>query len=118
MRVVYDQAAPEAYKEPTERDAAGEWLLDYLEAAGKPVPPKVVIAAAKEAGFGRSTIYTAREELKDEIVNTAGRRSAGNCWRLASSWSNRRVRSKAGSVELTRDASSRQSKESKEFSVF
>jgi hypothetical protein len=36
------------------------------------------------AGFGRSTIYTAREALKDEIVNTAGRRSAGNCWRLAS----------------------------------
>ena len=84
VRVVYDQEAPEPYKEPTERDAAGEWLLDYLEAAGKPVPPKVVIAAAKEAGFGRSTIYTAREELKDEIVNTAGRRSAGNCWRLAS----------------------------------
>ena len=84
VRVVYDEEAPEAYKEPTERDAAGGWLLDYLEAAGKPVSPKVVIAAAKEAGFGRSTIYTAREALKDEVVNTGGRRSAGNCWRLAS----------------------------------
>jgi hypothetical protein len=84
VRVVYDREAPEPYKEPTERDAAGEWLLEYLEAAGKPVSPKEVIAAAKEAGFGRSTIYTPWEELKDEIVNTAGRRSAGTCWRLAS----------------------------------
>lgn len=84
VRVVYDDDAPEPYKEPTERDAASEWLLDYLEAAGAPVSPKDVITAAKDAGFGRSTIYTAREELKDEIVNTCGRRSRGNCWRLAS----------------------------------
>jgi hypothetical protein len=84
VRVVYDREAPEPYKEPTERDAAGEWLIEYLEAAGEPVAPKVVIAAAKEAGFGRSTIYTAREALRDEIVNTAGRRAGGNCWRLAS----------------------------------
>jgi hypothetical protein len=60
------------------------------------LPPQAVIAAAKEAGFGRSTIYAAREEPRDEIVNTGGRRSTGNCWCLA--------------VSL--------SKESKEFSVF
>lgn len=51
-------------------------------AAFQPAPPKVVIAAAKEAGFGRSTIYTVQEELKEEVVNTADRRSAGNRWAL------------------------------------
>jgi hypothetical protein len=84
VRVVYDREAPEPYKEPTERDAAGEWLLEYLEAAGKPVAPKVVIAAAKEAGFSRAAVFRARKALREEIVNTDGRRSPVNCWRLAS----------------------------------
>jgi hypothetical protein len=85
VRVVYDADAPEPYREPTERDSAAEWLLEYLETAGKPVSPKEVIAAAQEAGHGRATIYRVRESLKDEIVNTSGRRAPGNCWKLASS---------------------------------
>jgi hypothetical protein len=47
------------------------------------VNPKEVISAAKEAGFSRATIYRVRESMKSEIVNTRGRRSSGNCWRLA-----------------------------------
>ncbi len=84
VKVVYDADAPEPYEAPTERDEAAEWLLDYLEAAGEPVSPKEVVAAAKDAGIGRAMIYRARETLSAEIVNTGGRRSPANKWALAS----------------------------------
>lgn len=83
VRVVYDQAAPEPYQEPTQRDEAAEWLLDYLEQAGQPVSPKAVVAAARDAGFSRTLIYRTRESLAAEIVNTGGRRSPDNAWALA-----------------------------------
>jgi hypothetical protein len=83
-RVVYDEDAPLAYEEPTERDAAGDWLLAYLEEAGEPVAPKTVVAAAQEAGYSRMTIYRAQEELGAVIVNTKGRKHPANKWTLAS----------------------------------
>ena len=83
VRVVYDLDAPESYQEPTDRDEAADWLLEYLEDAGEPVPPKQVIEAAKDAGISRATIYRVRDQLKAEILNTGGRRSSTNRWRLA-----------------------------------
>jgi hypothetical protein len=83
VRVVYDHDAPQAYQEPTERDAASEWLLGYLAEAGEPVNPKQVISDAKDAGFSRATIYRCREELKGDIVNSKGRKHPQNGWMLA-----------------------------------
>lgn len=83
VRVVYGLEAPESYQEPTERDAAADWLLEYLEDAGEPVKPKQVIEAAKDAGYSRATIYRVRETLKGKIVNTGGRKSPDNFWQLA-----------------------------------
>lgn len=83
VRVVYADDAPAPYQEPTEQDQAAEWLLDYLETAGEPVPPKDIVAAAAQANISRAAIYRARETLRNEIVNTIGRRATGNCWRLA-----------------------------------
>lgn len=83
VRLIYDADAPQPYQEPTERDAAAEWLLQYLEDAGEPVTPKEIIAAAKLAGYSRAMIYRARETMKTEIINTDGRRAPGNKWSLA-----------------------------------
>jgi len=84
VRVVYQKDAPEAYQEPTERDAASEWLLSFLAEAGEPVNPKEVIAAAKEAGYARAMIYRVRDELKGLVVNSKGRQHPQNGWTLAS----------------------------------
>lgn len=83
VRVVYSDNAPQSYKEPTERDTATEWLLQYLEDAGEPVAPKDVVAAAEAAGIKRAMVYRARETLQDVICNTSGRRHPANKWRLA-----------------------------------
>jgi len=84
LRLTWTTKAPERYQEPTERDGASEWLLAYLADAGEPVNPKDIVSAATEAGFSRATVYRAREELKDEIVNSKGRRHPQNEWVLAS----------------------------------
>lgn len=84
VRITYGLEAPESYQEPTERDAAADWLLEYLEDAGEPVRPKQVVEAAKDAGYSRATVYRTREALKDQILNTVGRKAPDNRWRLAS----------------------------------
>lgn len=81
-RVVYDQDAPQAYEEPTEKDAAADWLLAVLAEAGEPVAPKAVIEAAEKAGYNRRMIYRAREDLSAAIANTKGRRHPANKWAL------------------------------------
>jgi hypothetical protein len=86
VRIEWSANAPKRYQAPTERDTAEEWLLSYLEAAGEPVSPKDAVAAARDAGFSRATIYRAYDELLNTgaIVNTTGRKSPSNCWRLPS----------------------------------
>jgi hypothetical protein len=82
-RVVYDEDAPQAYEEPTERDAAADWLLAFLAEAAEPVAPKDVIEAAEKAGYKRRMIYQVREDLNEAVVNTKGRRHPANKWALA-----------------------------------
>jgi putative DNA primase/helicase len=84
LKLTWTENAPEHYQEPTERDSASEWLLQYLADAGEPVNVKQVIEAAADAGFGRATIYRARDELKGEIINSKGRKHPDNGWMLAS----------------------------------
>lgn len=83
LRLTWTEKAPERYQEPTERDGAAEWLLGYLEAAGEPMAPKDVVAAAAEAGYSRAMVYRARESLQGEIVNSKGRKHRENEWMLA-----------------------------------
>lgn len=78
----WDTKAPEAYKEPTQRDEAREWLEDFLREnmEGKPVKPKEVVQAAAEEGISRALVFRARNELRAHIKNTEGRKSNQNCW--------------------------------------
>lgn len=75
--------APEQYHELTKGEECGEWLVDFLEAAGKPVSPKDIVEAAESEGFSRIMVYRAREELTGQIVNTLGRKDPRNAWTLA-----------------------------------
>lgn len=73
--------APQGYEEPTQRDNANDWLLTLL--AEGPMKAADVVEAGREMGYSRATIYRSREELKGQVVNTAGRKSPNNCWALA-----------------------------------
>jgi hypothetical protein len=61
--------ASEPYRRPTQTEECGIWLLDLLAHAGEPLRPKEIVAAAKKAGFTRATLYRARKELGDCIVD-------------------------------------------------
>jgi hypothetical protein len=74
--------APEKWAEPTEADKCAEWLTCYLESVGEPIRPKEIVEEAEAAGYGRSTVYKARQMLGDRIVNTRGARSPANEWAL------------------------------------
>ena len=76
--------APRAYREPTQAEECAEWLVELLAVAGEPVRPKEVVALAKEVGFPRATVYRARSELGEAIVDVgSGKRDPGKAWRLA-----------------------------------
>ena len=77
---------PTTYREPTQTDECGEYLLDLIEERGEPVQSKEAYELLKEAGFSKSTIYRARKDLEGTIVNTeASSRNPANRWTL-SAW--------------------------------
>ncbi|HET9255760.1 MAG TPA: AAA family ATPase [Pseudonocardiaceae bacterium] len=47
-----------------ERDDAGAFILDYLTDHGGIAPASEVMAAARKAGFGRSTVYRGADKVK------------------------------------------------------
>ena len=63
------------------RKACGEWLLETLREG--PLPPGQVAEMAVEAGYTKSTLFRARQELGEAIVNTQGNRHPHNEWALA-----------------------------------
>jgi len=75
--------APEKYKEPSEVEQCADWLVRILLEAGEPVKPKELVEWGEDEGWGKATIYRARDLLADQIVNTAGNRSPKNKWALA-----------------------------------
>jgi len=74
--------APEEYEAPTKGDECGAWLLDLLS-DGEEMRPKDIIDLGKDLGYGRATIFRARDELGSRIINTKGRKDPANTWRLA-----------------------------------
>ncbi|MBE9507184.1 MAG: hypothetical protein IMY86_03975 [Chloroflexi bacterium] len=75
-------APPEQYRKPTKADECENWLLQTLEEAGEPIKPGDVVKLAKKAGFGRATVYRAREVLGEKIRDTEGRKCPGNMWEV------------------------------------
>ncbi|MBN1139388.1 MAG: AAA family ATPase [Anaerolineae bacterium] len=74
---------PVPYRPPTQIDACAQWLVDLLGAAGRPLRPQDVLAAAAGAGFRPWAVYQARKRLEGTVVDTETRFSPHNCWRLA-----------------------------------
>jgi hypothetical protein len=75
---------PQPYREPTQTAACGEWLVDLLANASTPLRPKTVLQAAGDAGFSRATLYRARKELGDLVVDVGrGPRDPHKRWALA-----------------------------------
>ncbi|RMH40663.1 MAG: hypothetical protein D6694_09845 [Gammaproteobacteria bacterium] len=75
---------PEAYRSPTRIDECAEWLLGYLAEMGEPVKPNDVLRAATLQGFSRSTVYRARNALKDAITDTGPSPHApNNAWKIS-----------------------------------
>lgn len=77
-RMVYGEA-PNA--DTTARQDCGSWLIEYLEMAG-PSKPKDVLADALAEGYSRDTVYRARKELENRVVNTKGHKHPQNKWTL------------------------------------
>jgi hypothetical protein len=80
--VVYGEA-PERYREPTQTEACGAWLVDALREAGEPMSPREVVALAREAGFKKGVVYRARKELEGVVVDTEKKMSPRNRWVLS-----------------------------------
>ena len=71
---------PDTYHPPTRLDECKAWLLTKIQEV--PVKPKEIVAVGEEAGFTRDLIYRARRELEGQIVNTEGKNSPRNRWKL------------------------------------
>jgi len=77
VRLVYGAELPEP-RLPTKATACAELILELL--AEGPLPPKAVVEAAREEGYGRDTVYRARRALEGRVRNTQGCRSPENLW--------------------------------------
>lgn len=71
---------PSKWREPTELDKCLQWLIETL-AAG-PMSPEDIVEDGKLQGHSRVTIYRARDKAGSRIINTEGRKSPGNQWKL------------------------------------
>lgn len=78
VRLVYGAELPEPSGPPTKATACAELILELL--AEGPLPPKAVVEAAREEGYGRDTVYRARRALEGQVRNTEGCRSPENLW--------------------------------------
>lgn len=82
-RITYGDP-PTPYRPLTQIDTCAAWLLDTLENAGGPVRPRDLLPRAAAAGFKEWVVFEARRRLERRIVDTQGKRSPHNRWRLAS----------------------------------
>lgn len=79
--VLLDYADPPSkWREPTELDKCVQWLLASLTSG--PMSPAELIEDGQLEGYSRVTIYRAREKSSGRIVNTEGRQSPTNKWKL------------------------------------
>jgi len=75
--------APEEYQEPNQVDQCADWLLARLLESGEPMKPGELVELAAEEGYNRATLYRARKQLEDQVLDTLGRQNPRNKWMLA-----------------------------------
>ena len=79
--IKWNQETPQTYREPTKEGMCATWLQDLLQDG--PMKPKDVIEDGKAEGFSRGLIYNARSSLRGKVINTEGKNSPKNQWKLA-----------------------------------
>jgi hypothetical protein len=74
--------APEAYREPSERDRCEELILDQL--ANGPIKPNDLLEIAQRNGFSRATMFRAHDALErhGKVSDTSGNKDPDNQWTL------------------------------------
>ncbi|MHB8703425.1 MAG: AAA family ATPase [Candidatus Tyrphobacter sp.] len=84
--------------ERAKRDAAADWLRDYLTEHGE-TPAVEVCAAAARAGHSRPTLYRARQEA--EVVSVSAGFPASARWRISCLTSQVKIRETTAQPETT-----------------
>jgi hypothetical protein len=74
--------APTGYRADNETERCAQWLVDLLgEEPEDGIRPREVVERAEGMGWGRSTLYKARESLGDAVVDV-GPSGPGRSWKL------------------------------------
>lgn len=64
----------------SKRETCEEWLVSLL--ADGPIPAAEVLEIAGSVGFSESTVFRARRNLTDKVMDTHGKRHRDNMWQL------------------------------------
>jgi hypothetical protein len=80
VKLKWQQAAPQVYREPTKLDDCKDWLEDLLRIRPDGMRPKEVEELGLEMGFKRDMVHKARKELRRHVDNSAGRQAPNNRW--------------------------------------
>lgn len=78
--VEWDAKAPEAYRAPTKIEQCADFIKNLLRDSGDAIAPKEIIAIAREEGFSRDMVFSARKQLGSHVQNTTGYKDPNNQW--------------------------------------
>lgn len=76
----WDETAPEPYRAPTKQEDCQHFLQSLLEDLGEPLSPKEIVNLAREEGYSRDLVFSARKALGRHIENTGGYKDPNNQW--------------------------------------
>ena len=77
--VQWDAAAPEPYRAPTKLEDCQKFLENMLRDT-EPMAPKEIVAMARDEGYSRDLVFSARKALGSKIRNTGGYKDPNNEW--------------------------------------
>lgn len=77
--IQWDAKAPEPYRAPTKLEEC-QLFLERLLKDTEPMPPKDIVGMARDEGFSRDLVFSARKALGSKIRNTGGYKDPNNEW--------------------------------------
>lgn len=77
----WTQQAPKPYREPSKVELCTRWLQEQLQDG--PLALAELCAIGEAEGYSKPTIWRARQILGTAIIDTDGRQSPSNKWKLA-----------------------------------
>lgn len=74
---------PKPYRDPSETDQCAKWLLTVLTDAAEGMRPRELVSLADDAGWSRATLYRARDQLGDLVLEVgSSKRDPNKVWTL------------------------------------